>query len=236
MKIKPSTLSLLAVAPVVAPYNPSQELLQFYQLAASRADHYTNTVSMIAAVFGVIITVIVVVLTTRQFFADREISAYKEDIRREKASIEKEAILTRNRFIEITQSAEEQREILEARMKDFEAKMKEHTPKTDKELSELKEGLADIKRTLDINRGWVSVTGAASTISAGIVNSPQAWNVIGATGPRSAGYARAYEPIEMISCKKCGKLYPAEKNDLAAVATHLSSPVGRECPNCGNIN
>jgi hypothetical protein len=121
----------------------TQQFLQFYQLSNNKIDNLINFIAMIAAVFGVIVAIVIGFFAIRQLSVDREIKAYKEEIRQQKELIKEEAIATKKELAELrTWTREKKNEIQKALGKPISRKTKQELKRLEEEIDKLREEIA----------------------------------------------------------------------------------------------
>ncbi|MCX6722693.1 MAG: hypothetical protein NT094_01330, partial [Candidatus Staskawiczbacteria bacterium] len=120
------------------------------QLSDVKIDTLINFIAMIAAVFGVIVAIVLAFFTIRQLSVDREIKQYKEEIKRQKELFDAEVIATKKELEEITSWAKGKKEEVQKMLSKPSAK------KTKRELEKLQEDIDKLRAEISYKQGSIS--------------------------------------------------------------------------------
>ncbi len=212
---------LLAVIPVIAPQDRTQDVIGFYQVLASQISQYTNTMTVLATIFAVIIAIVLAFFTLRQISVEKEIQLYKEDIKKQRDTLRIETDAIKKDLISSAEWVKSKKSEIEKALE------KPLSTQTKSDLEKLKKKVDSLQEEVAFKRGIVSVpTGpfggsylSSMQVSTSSINDPHIYS----------GYLKSTDPFSLTyskTCNKCGKSY----NEVASI-TSISS-----CPHCGNIN
>jgi len=193
--------------------NSFEQQFQTVQFLDSRISNLTNLIAMIAAVFGVIIAIVLAFFTIRQWSVDREVKLYKEEIRRQKELVESEANSVKKELADIKAWLKSKKEDIQKILD------KPSSKKTRQELKKLQEEIDKLKEELSYKQGVIESTPLPHSISL----NHSASDILGSTI-----YASDILSDEK-TCQGCGKKYKKYSAGYTLVG-------GTRCPHCGYYN
>lgn len=197
-----------------AEFNAENNLFNIYQITNDSINRLISIFTVIASIFAIFITGLVLFFAVKQISADREIRSYKEAVKQSKIAIEEE---TQKRLTEIKTSMEEITEEKNKIKEDVQkiAKMKRELKpaslkkiKTSKDLKEAQSAITNLNKKieeledkLNIQKGKIStVSGWTSSIN--ISDTPSS---ISSSIDHSDGLMRVYSGNISTSgyCRNC---------------------------------
>ncbi|MFA5067195.1 MAG: hypothetical protein WC466_04065 [Candidatus Izemoplasmatales bacterium] len=184
--------------------------LQYHQDPSAKIDSLMTLISMIATVFGVIVAIVIAFFTLRQFWVDKDIRAYREEIKKQRDLIIKEAGIARDWSAIIKEKKEEIEKILgNPSMGEAKEKMK----KLNAEIEKLQQETAYRQ-------------GALNSLTA--FTAPSGMNIL----ENSNYYGGINNLNSLKQCANCGMGYLKTKSS----PTLLGSVDSSECPYCHQLN
>jgi len=147
----------------------TQQLFQIYQLSSNKIDTLIAFIAMIATVFGVITAIVIGSFAIRQLSVDKEIKAYKEEIRQQKELVKEEAIATKKELAELrTWTKEKKNEIQKILGKPIPKRTRQELKRLGEEIDKLREEIAFRQGSISIlpKSTDLSVLGHISSLGA----------------------------------------------------------------------
>ena len=205
---------------ITSPIEISSFLLQVNQQVIDRYDSLIGTISMIAAIFGVIIVIVLFFVTVRHIKVDKEIEKYKKEIQVEKQTASTITENLQTLFIQNKNWVETEKEKIGKEMKDVSDLPKEKLKKWE----DLERRIDSLNEKIGFKEGVVST----SPVLPELITSAEFY---GGTVPFS------YSPTK--TCEKCGVQYKIKFDSNAspyalqynALTNQLS-----KCPVCHHEN
>ncbi len=198
---------------ITAPIEMSSFLLQVNQQVIDRYDSLIGTISMVAAVFGVIIAIVFFFATVKYITVNKEIKKYKKEIQSEREAAKKIRAELQTLFTKSEQWLTDEKGKIEKeveKISDIPKEKLETLERLEKRLDGLKEGIA-------FQEGVVSAT-------------PPDFRFYGGWLDRTS-FSGLTE-----TCQKCGVQYKDKSNPSSAYTIESMMNQQSECPVCHHIN
>lgn len=206
---------------ITAPIEISSFLLQVNQQVIDRYDSLIGTISMIAAVFGVIIAVVFFFATVKYITVNREIKRYKKEIQSERETAKKIRADLQATFAKSEKWLDDEKGKIEKEVEKISNIPKEKLEtleRLEKRLDGLKEGIA-------FQEGAIS----ASPLDFVGTRTNQRAGFYGSFSDRVTPFSATH------TCKKCGALYKDTSEPITDIYSVLPSRHHR-CPVCSHVN
>ncbi len=192
-------------------------------------------IAVIAAIFGVIVTIVVGFFAIRQLNVDREIRRYRDDIRKQQKNA---SDVVRRMTKDLSAASAVLAEARVTKNQLEEELKKPESPQVQQEILKLQEKIDGLEDAISYSRGALSAS--PSVMGGGIDES------LIANSPSSVFYGSIPETYTVAAsgqerCKKCKKYYSKSGGFPGVLASDGVFTWGEDaslnkCPHCGNIN